>query len=106
MGAGQNIQQHGCRDFSRSAGFVRQGGDGDGADLTVKAVVEAGNSHGPFTWGTDPHNAVHNAVVLEELAFMAFHTEAIQPGKEPMQQELLDKHYLRKHGKNAYYGQN
>ena len=63
------------------------------------------HSHGPFTWGKDPHNAVHNAVVLEELAFMAFHTEAIAPGKETMQQELLDKHYLRKHGKNAYYGQ-
>ena len=63
------------------------------------------HSHGPFSWGTDPHNAVHNAVVLEELAFMASHTEAITPGKEPMQPELLDKHYLRKHGKNAYYGQ-
>ena len=63
------------------------------------------HSHGPFTWGKDPHNAVHNAVVLEELAFMAFHTEAIAPNKETMQQELLDKHYLRKHGKNAYYGQ-
>ena len=63
------------------------------------------HSHGPFTWGTDAHNAVHNAVVLEELAFMAFHTEAIKPGKETMQPELLDKHYLRKHGKNAYYGQ-
>ena len=63
------------------------------------------HSHGPFAWGTDPHNAVHNAVVLEELAFMAFHTEALAPGKEIMQQELLDRHYLRKHGKNAYYGQ-
>ena len=63
------------------------------------------HSHGPFTWGKDAHNAVHNAVVLEELAFMAFHTEAIAPNKETMQQELLDKHYLRKHGKNAYYGQ-
>lgn len=63
------------------------------------------NSHGPFAWGTDPHNAVHNAVVLEELAFMAFHTEVMNPGITPMQQELLDKHYLRKHGKNAYYGQ-
>ena len=63
------------------------------------------NSHGPFAWGTDPHNPVHNAVVLEELAFMAFHTEAMNPGISPMQQELLDKHYLRKHGKNAYYGQ-
>ena len=63
------------------------------------------HSHGPFTWGKDAHNAVHNAVVLEELAFMAFHTEAIAPNKKTMQQELLDKHYLRKHGKNAYYGQ-
>ena len=62
-------------------------------------------SHGPFAWGTDPHNAVHNSVVLEELAFMAFHTEAMTPGISSMQQELLDKHYLRKHGKNAYYGQ-
>ncbi len=64
------------------------------------------NSHGPFAWGSDPDNAVHNAVVLEELAFMAFHTEALDPGAGPMQQELLDKHYLRKHGKDAYYGQN
>ena len=63
------------------------------------------HSHGPFTWGTDPHNAVHNAVVLEELAFMAFHTEALNPNATPMQPQLLDKHYLRKHGKNAYYGQ-
>lgn len=63
------------------------------------------NSHGPFAWGTDPDNAVHNAVVLEELAFMAYHTEAINPNVGVMQQELLDKHYLRKHGKNAYYGQ-
>ena len=63
------------------------------------------HSHGPFAWGTDPHHAVHNAVVLEELAFMAFHTEALAPAIGPMQQELLDKHYLRKHGKNAYYGQ-
>lgn len=64
------------------------------------------HSHGPFTWGTDPHNAVHNSVVLEELAFMAFQTESLAPGIGAMQQELLDKHYLRKHGANAYYGQN
>jgi len=63
------------------------------------------HSHGPFTWGNDPHNAVHNAVVLEELAFMAFHSTALTPGLPIMQAELLDKHYLRKHGKNAYYGQ-
>ena len=62
-------------------------------------------SHGPFAWGKDPHNAVHNAVVLEELAFMAFHTTALTPGISSMQSELMDKHYLRKHGKNAYYGQ-
>lgn len=63
------------------------------------------NSHGPFAWGTDPHNAVHNAVVLEEVAFMDFHAMALTPGLGAMQQELLDKHYLRKHGPGAYYGQ-
>ena len=63
------------------------------------------HSHGPFTWGTDPMNAVHNAVVLEELAFMAWHNLVLDPTILPMQQELLDKHYLRKHGANAYYGQ-
>lgn len=62
-------------------------------------------SHGPFTWGTDPRDAVHNAVVLEEVAFMNFHTMMLEPEISPMQQELLDKHYLRKHGANAYYGQ-
>ena len=63
------------------------------------------HSHGPFAWGTDPMNAVHNAVVLEEVAFMDFHAMLLSPGVPPMQQELLDKHYLRKHGANAYYGQ-
>lgn len=63
------------------------------------------HSHGPFTWGTDPNNAVHNAVVLEELAFMAWHNQMADPAISPMQKELLDKHYLRKHGENAYYGQ-
>ena len=63
------------------------------------------HSHGPFAWGDDPYNAVHNAVVLEEVAFMAFHAMALTPGLPPMQQELLYKHYLRKHGPGAYYGQ-
>lgn len=63
------------------------------------------HSHGPFCWGTSPKNAVHNAVVLEELAFMAWHAKILNPALPPMQQELLDKHYLRKHGANAYYGQ-
>jgi L-ribulose-5-phosphate 4-epimerase len=62
-------------------------------------------SHGPFAWGADPMDAVHNAVVLEEVAFMNFHTMMLEPNIPPMQQELLDKHYLRKHGANAYYGQ-
>ena len=63
------------------------------------------HSHGPFAWGEDPENAVHNTVVLEESAFMAFHSRMLNPDLEPIQQELLDRHYLRKHGKNAYYGQ-
>jgi L-ribulose-5-phosphate 4-epimerase len=63
------------------------------------------HSHGPFVWGSDPMEAVHNAVVLEEVAFMNFHAVGLEPGIPPMQQELLDKHYLRKHGANAYYGQ-
>lgn len=64
------------------------------------------HSHGPFTWGTDPNNAVHNAVVLEELAFMAWHNLMMAPDIPPMQRELMDRHYLRKHGAGAYYGQN
>lgn len=62
------------------------------------------HSHGPFVWGTDPYNAVHNSVVLEEVAFMSLQTESLNPAAERMQQPLLDKHFLRKHGKNAYYG--
>lgn len=62
-------------------------------------------NHGPFAWGTDASDAVHNAVVLEEIAFMNYHAAAINPAAGAMPQELLDKHYLRKHGENAYYGQ-
>ena len=71
--------------------------------MTIPAVLV--HSHGPFTWGRDAMEAVHNAVVLEEVAFMDFHAMALNPGAGPMQQELLDKHYLRKHGPGAYYGQ-
>lgn len=63
------------------------------------------HSHGPFAWGADAMDAVHNAVVLDEVAFMNFHTLLLEPGIPPMQQDLLDKHYLRKHGAHAYYGQ-
>lgn len=63
------------------------------------------HSHGPFIWGMDPMEAVKNAVVLEEIAFMSFHTQLLEPDIPTIQVELLDKHYLRKHGINAYYGQ-
>jgi len=71
--------------------------------MTIPAVVVM--SHGPFTWGKNAAESVHNAVVLEEAAFMDYHAVDINPKIGYMQQELLDKHYLRKHGKNAYYGQ-
>ncbi len=63
-------------------------------------------NHGPFTWGKNGMEAVHNAVVLEEVAKMAARTERINPSVREAPQELKDKHYYRKHGKNAYYGQN
>jgi len=69
----------------------------------IKAVLV--NSHGPFTWGKDAYDAVFNSVVLEEIAMMAFYTQALTGNSTPMQRELLDKHFLRKHGANAYYGQ-
>lgn len=62
------------------------------------------NNHGPFTWGNDVYNAVHNAVVLEEVAKLTFRTLQLNP-EAKMDQFLLDKHFFRKHGKNAYYGQ-
>lgn len=62
-------------------------------------------NHGPFVWGKDAHEAVHNAVVLEEVAKMAYRAETIEPQAKPAPQELQDKHYFRKHGANAYYGQ-
>ena len=79
--------------------FVKRGID----PAQVPGVVV--QNHGPFSWGTDPLNAVHNAVVMEEVAFMDYHALQLNPDAGRMQQELLDKHYLRKHGKNAYYGQ-
>ena len=71
--------------------------------MTIPAVLVY--SHGPFTWGKDPMEAVHNAVVLEEVAFMDWHALVLNPAQGPMQQALLNKHYLRKHGPGAYYGQ-
>lgn len=71
--------------------------------MDIPAVLV--HSHGPFVWGKDSDNAVHNAVVLEEIAYMNFCSKMINNLEKIMQQALLDKHYLRKHGKNAYYGQ-
>ena len=62
-------------------------------------------SHGPFTWGKDPAQAVYHSVVLEECAKMALFTRMINPNAAPAPQRMLDKHYMRKHGPNAYYGQ-
>lgn len=70
--------------------------------LAVPGAIIAG--HAPFVWGTDGENAVHNAVVLEEVAAMALHTRSLNP-TIAIQPELLDKHYYRKHGKDSYYGQ-
>ena len=69
----------------------------------VPGVVVA--SHGPFAWGKSALDAVHNAVVMEEVAMMSWHAKIENPSLESMDQNLLDKHFLRKHGKNAYYGQ-
>jgi len=62
-------------------------------------------NHGPFTWGTTPLSAVHNSVVLEEVAKMAYHTQMLSPDILPVPQGLLDRHYFRKHGPTATYGQ-
>ena len=62
------------------------------------------NNHGPFAWGASADNAVHNAIVMEEVAKMTFRSLQLNPGTA-MDQVLLDKHFFRKHGKNAYYGQ-
>ena len=62
-------------------------------------------SHGPFTWGQSVAEAVENAIILEETAKMAFNTELLNHNQEPIESVLLNKHFFRKHGKDAYYGQ-
>jgi L-ribulose-5-phosphate 4-epimerase len=90
-------------EYEKETGLViKETFQGKNPDAIPAVLV---HSHGPFTWGTDPMDAVHNAVVLEEIAFINFHALMLEPGIPPIQQELLDKHYLRKHGANAYYGQ-
>ncbi|KRM86266.1 L-ribulose-5-phosphate 4-epimerase [Liquorilactobacillus vini] len=69
----------------------------------MKAVLV--NQHGPFTWGKNASESVYNAKVLEVIAEMNYHTLLLNPAIKPVSPQLLNKHYLRKHGKNAYYGQ-
>lgn len=71
--------------------------------LSVPGILVA--NHGPFSWGKDAKNAVHNAVVLEEVAKMNFISKSLNPNVSNINDYILDKHYLRKHGENAYYGQ-
>ena len=93
--------------------------DEDYEGNTGKVIIEAfkgknpmhtpgvlANGHGPFTWGKSGADAVYNAVVLEELSKMALMTRALNPAAGPLPSHISDKHFLRKHGPNAYYGQN
>ncbi len=92
-----------ARDYEENTGhaIVRSLGQTD--PLATPGVLVA--NHGPFTWGKDAESAAHNAVILEALARMAYFTLVIDPAAQPAESALRDKHYFRKHGKNAYYGQ-
>ena len=90
-------------DYEKNTGLVIVETMGGRVALSVPGVLV--KSHGVFSWGSDAANAVHNAVVMEYVAKMATETESISPDIKPAPQYLLNKHYYRKHGKNAYYGQ-
>ena len=90
-------------DYEKETGKVIAETFLDKDPMAIPAVLV--QSHGPFAWGKDAAEAVHNAVVLEEVASMQFRALLLNPSLHRMQQELLDKHYLRKHGASAYYGQ-
>lgn len=90
-------------DYEENTGLVIVETLGNTDPLSIPSVLV--NSHGPFCWGKDADTAVYNAVALEEIAKMAFYT-VLLGRTEPVNQSLLDKHFLRKHGKDAYYGQN
>jgi len=91
------------RDYEEETGVQITDAFADRNPLEVPMVIVAG--HAPFTWGKDAAQSVYHAVVLEEIARMAILTITIDPGRGPLKQEIVDKHHLRKHGKNAYYGQ-
>ena len=90
-------------DYEKNTGKVIIETIGAGNPMEIPGVLVS--EHAPFAWGKSADDAVHNAVVLEEVARMALMTLALAPNRAPVSDFLLDKHYLRKHGKNAYYGQ-
>jgi len=92
-----------ARDYEAQAGrVIAERMEGlDPAELPAALVAQ----HGPFTWGRDPAEAVHHAAVLERVCEMAFRTLELNPAAAPLGRELLDRHFLRKHGDQAYYGQ-
>lgn len=91
-------------EYEKETGNVIVETIGEKNPLEIPAIIV--KNHGPFTWGKDQDNAVYNAVVLDKVAEMAYKTMTLNRSIESVNQILLDKHYLRKHGVNAYYGQN
>ena len=92
-----------AENYEKNTGLVIVETIGDENPLFVPGILCS--NHGPFTWGKDAHDAVHNAVVLEEVAKMASCTESINKNSSKAPQSMQDKHFMRKHGPNAYYGQ-
>lgn len=91
------------RDYEEETGVQITDCFKDLSPKEVPMVIVAG--HAPFTWGKNGADAVYHAVILEEIARMAYLTKTLQQNTPPLKQAIVDKHYLRKHGKNAYYGQ-
>ena len=91
------------RDYEEETGVQITDAFAGRRPMETPMVIVAG--HAPFTWGKDAAASVYNAVVLEEVAKMAYLSRTIDPSLAPLKQEIVDKHYLRKHGKGAYYGQ-
>ena len=91
------------RDYEEETGVQITDCFKDRSPKEVPMVIVAG--HAPFTWGKNGADAVYHAVILEEIARMAYLTKTLQQNTTPLKQGIVDKHYLRKHGKNAYYGQ-
>lgn len=92
------------RDYEEETGVQITDAFANRSPKETPMAIVAG--HAPFTWGRDAAESVYHAVVLEEIAKMAFLTQTIDPQRGPLKQEIVDKHYSRKHGKDAYYGQN